>query len=85
MKLSESIKPISYLKAHVSEIVNEVYKNRKTYIITQNGYAKVVVYSIDDYEEDLRKINSLHAELLKQNRDLALSGKAGKSKKKKGS
>jgi len=81
MKLSESIKPISYLKAHASEIVNDAYKNRKTYIITQNGYAKVVVYSIDDYEDDLRKINSLQAELLKQNRDISLFKRTKKLKK----
>jgi prevent-host-death family protein len=85
MKLSESIKPISYLKAHASEIVNDIYKNRKTYIITQNGYAKVVLYSIDDYEDNLRKINSLQAELLKKNRDFSLNKKIVKSKKNKGS
>jgi prevent-host-death family protein len=83
MKLSESIKPISYLKAHASEIVNDVYKNKKTYIITQNGYAKVVLYSIDDYEDDIRKINSLQADLLKQNRDLSLLKKASRVKKSK--
>ena len=69
MKLSESIKPISYLKAHASEIIREVYENKKTFIITQNGYAKVVIYSLEDYENDLRKISSLKAELLKQAND----------------
>jgi prevent-host-death family protein len=43
MKLSESIKPISYLKAHASELVRDVHANRKTLVITQNGEAKVVV------------------------------------------
>jgi prevent-host-death family protein len=79
MKLSESIKPISYLKAHASEIINDVYKNRKTYIITQNGYAKVVLYSIDDYENDLVKSTS-KAEKLKQNR--YLNSKKGKRQRK---
>lgn len=83
MKLSESIKPISYLKAHASEIIRDVYENRKTYIITQNGYAKVVVYSIEDYENDLRKINSLEAERLKQNRDISLLRKSSRVKKRK--
>lgn len=83
MKLSESIKPISYLKAHASEIIRDVYENRKTYIITQNGYAKVVVYSIEDYENDLRKINSLEAERLKQNRDISLLRKSSRVKEKK--
>lgn len=73
------------MKAHASEIVNDIYKNRKTYIITQNGYAKVVVYSIDEYEDDLRKINSLQAELLRKNRTFSLRKKSNKSKKLKGS
>jgi prevent-host-death family protein len=51
MKLSESIKPISYLKAHASEIVNDVNKNGKTMVITQNGEAKVVVQDIKVFEK----------------------------------
>ena len=33
----ERIKPISYLKAHASEIVRKVAEDRSTVIITQNG------------------------------------------------
>lgn len=51
MKLSESIKPISYLKAHASELINEVSKDHKTLIITQNGKAKAVVQDLQTYEE----------------------------------
>ena len=51
MKLSESIKSISYLKAHASNIVNDVNKNGKTMVITQNGEAKVVVQDIKEYEK----------------------------------
>ena len=40
MKQSEAIKPISYLKAHASELIRDVSKNQKTLIITQNGEAK---------------------------------------------
>ncbi len=50
MKLSESIKSISYLKAHASELVREVSKEHKTLIITQNGEAKVVVQDLESYE-----------------------------------
>jgi prevent-host-death family protein len=53
MKLSESIKPISYLKAHASEIVRDVNKNGKTMVITQNGEAKVVVQDIKEYEKNI--------------------------------
>ena len=51
MKLSESVKPISYLKAHASEILRDVSKNRKTMIITQNGEAKVILQDVKIYEE----------------------------------
>lgn len=51
MKLSESVKPISYLKAHASEILRDVANNRKTMIITQNGEAKVVLQDVKIYEE----------------------------------
>jgi prevent-host-death family protein len=51
MKLSESIKPISYLKAHASELVREVSAGHKTLIITQNGEAKVVIQDLESYEK----------------------------------
>jgi len=51
MKLSESIKPISYLKAHASEIFRDVTNNKKTMVITQNGEAKVVLQDVKVYEE----------------------------------
>ncbi len=51
MKLSESVKPISYLKAHASEIINDISVNRKTFIITQNGEAKVIVQDLETYEQ----------------------------------
>ncbi len=51
MKLSESIKPISFFKAHASEIINDVAENGKTLIVTQNGEAKVIVQDIQEYEK----------------------------------
>jgi len=51
MKLSEAIKPISYLKAHASELVREISDEHKTLIITQNGEAKVVVQDLESYEQ----------------------------------
>jgi len=71
MKLSESIKPISYLKAHASEIVNDLNKNGKTIVITQNGEAKVVVQDIKEYEKTqetmaLLKILSMSQDSIKK-------------------
>jgi prevent-host-death family protein len=49
--MSEKIKPISYLKAHASEIVRKVAENRSTVIITQNGEAKAIIQDIHVYED----------------------------------
>ena len=51
MILSEAIKPISYLKAHASEVIRDVTNNQKTMIITQNGEAKVILQDIKLYEK----------------------------------
>ena len=58
MKPSESIKPISFLKAHASEMIRDVNENHKTLIITQNGEAKVVIQDVKSYE-NMRETNAL--------------------------
>ena len=51
MKLSRQIKPISYLKAHVAEIVRNLGEQQEPLFITQNGEAKVVLQDIQTYEQ----------------------------------
>lgn len=51
MKLSNQIKPISYLKAHAAEIIRNFEENGEPLIITQNGEAKVIIQGIDTYEQ----------------------------------
>ena len=51
MKLSESVKPVSYFKAHASEVIRDVVANRKTVVITQNGEARVVLQGVQEYEQ----------------------------------
>jgi len=51
MKPSERIKPISYVKSHVSEIVGSLSKQGEPLIITQNGEAKAVLLDYDSYEQ----------------------------------
>ncbi len=51
MKYSEVIKPVSYLKAHASELIRDVSKTRETMIITHNGEARAVLQDIHVYEE----------------------------------
>ena len=51
MKLSDRIKPISYLKAHAAEIVRTLNEHQEPLVITQNGEAKVVLQDIASYEQ----------------------------------
>ena len=51
MKLSDSVKPISYIKAHTSEVIREVVENQATVVITLNGEAKVVLQDIREFEK----------------------------------
>ena len=51
MKLSDQIKPISYLKAHAAEVVRNLSTNMQPLVITQNGEAKAVIQDIKSYEQ----------------------------------
>ena len=51
MKLSDRIKPISYLKAHASEIVRTLGDRGEPLVITQNGEAKAILQDIDSFEK----------------------------------
>ncbi len=59
MKYSESVKPISYFKAHASEVVRDVVDNHKTMLITQNGEAKVILQDVKAYEEQMDSLTIL--------------------------
>ena len=50
MKPSESIKPISYLKAHAAELLKDITDHQMTLIVTQRGEAKVVIQDVRSYE-----------------------------------
>jgi prevent-host-death family protein len=51
MKLSEAVKPISYIKAHASEVIHEIVEKQRPVIITLNGEAKAVLQDIREYEK----------------------------------
>jgi prevent-host-death family protein len=51
MKLSESVKPISLVKARMSEIVEGLSRSHKKVVITHNGKATAVLQDIESYEE----------------------------------
>jgi len=50
MKLSEQIKPISYLKAHAAKVLRNI-STMEPLVITQNGEAKAVIQDIKSYEQ----------------------------------
>jgi prevent-host-death family protein len=51
MKMSESVKPISYLKSHTAEALRDVSEGQRTMVITQHGEAKAVLQDISSYEQ----------------------------------
>lgn len=51
MKLSESVKPISYLKSNTAEALRDVSEGQRTMVITQRGEAKAVLQGIVSYEQ----------------------------------
>lgn len=75
MKLSQSIKPISYLKSHTAEAVREVGEGRRPMVITQHGEAKAVLQSVPDYEQTQESLA-----LLKMLAQSARSIREGRSK-----
>ncbi len=59
MKMSQQIKPISYLKAHAAEIVRNLVREKEPLFITQNGEAKVVIQDIESYEQTQQTMSML--------------------------
>ena len=50
MKYSLQVKPISYLKSHAADIVDQLTESHEPMLITQNGEAKLVVMDVKSYE-----------------------------------
>jgi prevent-host-death family protein len=74
MKLSENIKPISYLKANADEIIENLKSTHQPMIITQNGEAAMVIQSVVDYEQTLETLALL--KLLAQSQQAVSEDKA---------
>ena len=51
MKLSQDLKPVSYFKNNMAEVLRKLNENKGTMIITQNGEAKAALIDIDAYED----------------------------------
>jgi prevent-host-death family protein len=57
VNLAQDLKPISYVKAHTTEIVKYVGDSKTPIVITQNGEAKAVIIDIESYQKTLNAIN----------------------------
>ncbi len=73
MKLSESIKPISYLKQNTAEAIKIVHTNHSPMIITQNGEAKAVLLDVAEYEQDQESLAML--KMIAQSKESYSTGK----------
>jgi prevent-host-death family protein len=51
MRLSQDLKPVSYFKNNMAEVLRRLNESRGTMIITQNGEAKAAIMDIQAYEE----------------------------------
>jgi len=51
MRYSSHVKPISYLKAHAAEILQQLTQQREPMLITQNGEARAILQDVASYED----------------------------------
>ena len=72
MKLSEAVKPISYVKANAAEIIEQVCETGNPVIVTQNGYAKVIIQDLKEYERTQETLALL--ELVRQGEEEIRTG-----------
>jgi prevent-host-death family protein len=64
MKLSEAVRPISYVKANAAEVVDRVCETGEPVIVTQNGRARVIIQDLKTYERTQEALAFL--ELIRQ-------------------
>ena len=50
MKMSEDIRPVTYLKYRTADLLAQVNETRRPVIITQNGEARGVLQDTESYE-----------------------------------
>jgi prevent-host-death family protein len=74
MRLSETVKSISYLKANAASLIEEINKDQKTFVITQNGEAKVIVQDIKVYEKTQETMAMLKLLAMTRNRSKEAKG-----------
>ncbi len=52
MGFAANIKPISYLKSNLGEVIKDLSESREPLLITQNGEPKLVVTDFGSYQQN---------------------------------
>jgi prevent-host-death family protein len=73
MNAAEDIKPISYVKANIASILNQVNEYHRPVFVTQNGEAKAVIMDAESYQNLQNALGLL--KLLSQGEKDILEGK----------
>ena len=73
MKLSQDIKPVSYFKNNMAEVIRKLNESRGTMIVTQNGEAKAALMDIKAYEDLQETLTML--EMIAQGRKSLAEGR----------
>lgn len=56
MRWKATIKPISYVKTHTAELVQQINQTRQAVIVTQNGEPRAVMQDVETFEETRRAL-----------------------------
>ena len=73
MKLSQDLKPVSYFKNNMAEVIRKLNESRGTMIISQNGEAKAAIIDIKAYEDLQETLTML--EMITQGRKSLAEGR----------
>ncbi|OPX93713.1 MAG: hypothetical protein A4E53_00188 [Pelotomaculum sp. PtaB.Bin104] len=77
LDFTTDIQPVTEFRAHTSEIIESLRKNRRTIILTQHGRPAAVLESVEEYQrklEELRFMKGLVAGLRDIESDQVVEG-----------
>ena len=77
MKMSEDIRPVTYLKSRTADLLAQVNETRRPVIITQNGEARGVLQDTESYESMKAAIAILNRAWGTPPQSVEISGKDG--------
>ena len=73
MNMVQDIKPISFVKAHAADLIDQINETRRPLIVTQNGEAKAVLLDPISYQNMQDGIKMM--KLLSQSESEIIKGK----------